>query len=65
MEKKYYSIELNHVDSFKLKWFLSEHHIKYESSECYNLIHFEICCDKHEKDMLDSYLEMITKEGVE
>ncbi len=65
MRRKYYNIELSHVNSFKLKWFLSEHHIKYESSECDNLIHFEIYCNTTEKDMINSYISMISKEGTE
>lgn len=65
MRRRYYNVELSHVDAFKLKWFLSEHHIKYESSECDNLIHFEIYCDDFEKDIIDSYISMISKEGTE
>lgn len=40
-----------------LKDFLNENDIEYETSEAYNLIHFEINVDEYEKDAINSFID--------
>lgn len=39
---KWYNIELDDIRAVLLKDFLCNHGIRFESSGCYNLVHFEI-----------------------
>ena len=38
-----------------LKCFLDEYEIRYEASECYDDIHFEIACDEVERDAIEEF----------
>lgn len=49
MAKKWYNIELPKEEAVALRRYLKEHKITFETSEAYNLIHFE--CLLSEKEM--------------
>lgn len=54
---KWYNVELTQTESDLLKVFLIRNRIKYESSGCYNLVHFEIYASKDQADMLNIFLD--------
>lgn len=53
------NVEVTRVVSELLGAFLYENDIEFESSECYNLIHFEINADAYETDAINEFLEQI------
>ena len=53
---KYYNIELNKNEAYKLRTFLIQNGIKFETSSCYNLVHFEILLDKEMFDVLEDFI---------
>lgn len=57
--KLYKNVELPKSDSDKLKEFLNNNKIKYETSEAYNLIHFEILVNQFEEKSINEFLENI------
>lgn len=57
--KKYYNVELNKEESEQLKIYLKENKIYYEPSQCYNLIHFEIKCNKEELEKVNQFLDTL------
>lgn len=59
MEKKWLSINLDRVKADALRAFLKMAHIKYEASENWNLIHFEIFVDNDERKRCDEFLEVL------
>lgn len=63
MKDTWYSTELNHVDAMRLRWYLKEHKIKFETSDAYYTIHFEINCNEEEMNSINNYLDMLSKEG--
>lgn len=58
-DKKYYSVELTQDKSDLLKVYLKENNIYYEPSQCYNLIHFEVKCNKEELEKINQYLDTL------
>lgn len=51
------SVELEKAKADKLRKFLKGKGIRYEASECYNLIHFEILCNGDEVKEINAVLE--------
>lgn len=47
--QKWYSVELSPITAELFKYFLRDNAIRFESSGCYNLVHFQIFI-KDEKD---------------
>ena len=56
---KKYSIELNQADSKKLKGFLQDNKIKFESQSCYNNIHFSLELTKVQVEIINNFLDTI------
>lgn len=56
---KYYNIELATHEAAALKLFLHDAGIKFESSGCYNSVHFEILASQDQKDMINSFLDTL------
>lgn len=57
--KKYFNIEIYENESKKLKEFLINNNIKFESSDTGNLIHFEMLLDNNEYNKVKSFIENI------
>ena len=55
--KKYFNIEVYENESKKLKKFLINNNIKFESSDTGNLIHFEMLLDKYEYCKVNNFIE--------
>ena len=55
--RKFYSVELNKADAERFKVYLRANGIYFESSACYNLIHFEVKLNDAELKMVNEYLE--------
>lgn len=55
--KKYFNIEVYENESKKLKSFLINNNIKFESSDTGNLIHFEMLLDKDECCKVNNFIE--------
>ena len=54
---KWYNVELQLISAELLKDFLHENGIRFETSGCYNLVHFEICIyDEKQIDSINSFL---------
>jgi hypothetical protein len=56
---KWYNVELTQNESNLFKAFLMRNKIKFESSGCYNLVHFEVYASKEQANMLNTFLETI------
>ena len=56
MKREYRSVELDKETARKLKRFLRLHEIHFETSECGDLIHFQILCDDNEETIANDYL---------
>ena len=56
---KYYNIDLSPLASVDLKQFLHDNKIKFETSACYNSVHFEILATQNQKDMINSFLDTL------
>lgn len=48
--KKWFNVELNERDAVKMKVFLTERGIKFETSGCFELVHFEILLEKDSRE---------------
>lgn len=59
MEKKWLSINLDRAKADALRAFLKMAHIKYEASENWNLIHFEVFVDNDERKRCNEFLEVL------
>lgn len=55
--KRWYSVELEPGDSRLFKLALNDFGIQYEASECFNLIHFEVYCDRNTVDELNTWID--------
>lgn len=55
-KRNWLNVELTLDESVVFKKFLDFHHIKYESSECYNMIHIEVYVDEWESELCDNFL---------
>lgn len=53
------STELCYDEAQKLKSFLNQAKIKYESSGCYNLIHFEIFANDFEAELVNCFIDTL------
>ena len=49
--------ELDEKEADMLKEFLDENEIKYEASECYDLIHIEINVNEYERQAVEEWME--------
>ena len=49
--------EVTKEEAEMLKDFLDENDIEYETSEAYNLIHFEINVNEYEKDAINCFID--------
>ena len=57
-DRVYRSVELpKGKDSDEFKQFLKDSAIKYEPSEAWNMIHFEVLVDEYEENECNKYLE--------
>lgn len=54
---KWRSIELNKHDAVKFKEHLYKTNLKFETSGCFELVHFEVFATSEEADKLNSYLD--------
>lgn len=54
---KWRSIELNGRDAVKFKEHLYKTNLKFETSGCFELVHFEVLATSEEADELNSYLD--------
>lgn len=59
MDKKYRSTEVSVVEAGALRIFLKENDIEYESSQCGELIHFEILCDDDETQAINDFIDTL------
>lgn len=57
--KLYKNVELNKNNAEKLKEYLKSIKVKFETSECYNLIHFECLVNKFEEIKINEFLETL------
>ena len=55
--RKWLNVELSQADANELKNFLNDYDIKFESSECYDKIHFEVFVDEYEKEAINDFLD--------
>lgn len=55
--RNWYNVELAKDSAGKFKEFLRDYHIKFESSECGNLIHFEVFCNRLEMETANKFLD--------
>ena len=61
MTKTWKNVELNQNDANELKDFLNDYNIEFESSECYDKIHFEILVDMYEIEAINDFLDELDK----
>lgn len=54
--RKWLNVELSQADANELKDFLNDNDIKFESSECYDKIHFEVLVNEYEKEAVNDFL---------
>ena len=54
--RKWLNVELSQADANELKDFLNDNDIEFESSECYDEIHFEVLVDEYEKKAVNDFL---------
>jgi len=57
--KLYKNVELDKNDAEKLKTFLKLNKMKFETSECENLIHFECLVNKFEEIKINEFLDTL------
>ena len=57
MTRTWKNVELNQNDANELKDFLNDYDIEFESSECYDKIHFEILVDEYEAEAINDFLD--------
>lgn len=53
----WYSTEIEIENAGKLKEFLRDNKIKFEASECFGYIHFEIFTDEERVKVIDSFID--------
>ena len=56
---KRYNIELNKSDAILFKAFLKGLNASYETSSCYNLIHFELNLTENQVTEINNFLELL------
>lgn len=54
--RKWLNVELSQADANELKDFLNDNNIEFESSECYDKIHFEVLVNEYEKEAVNDFL---------
>lgn len=57
--KKWYSVQLNSEEAKTVRWFLKKNNIKFETSGCGFLVHFEIYCTEEDVKIIDEYIDNI------
>lgn len=57
--KKWYSVQLNSEEAKTVRWFLKKNNIKFETSGCGSLVHFEIYCTEEDAKIIDEYIDNI------
>jgi hypothetical protein len=55
--KTWLNTEVTKEEAEMLKDFLDENDIEYETSEAYDLIHFEINVNEYEKDAINCFID--------
>lgn len=63
---KWYNVELNEKDAVEMKKFLTERGIKFDTSGCFELVHFEILLEKDSEDYkaANNKLEQLWKDSI-
>ena len=61
MERTWKNVELNQNDANELKDFLNDYGILFESSECYDKIHFEIFVGAYVTEAINDFLDELDK----
>ena len=63
---KWYNVELNEKDAVEMKEFLTERGIKFDTSGCFELVHFEIFLEKDSEDYkaVNDKLERLWKDSI-
>ena len=59
MERKWLNVELNDENAKSFRMFLWALDIRYETSGCYNLVHFECFMNDREKEAADKFLRVL------
>jgi len=54
--RNWLNVELTSGEAIVFTRFLRNNSIKYESSECYNLVHIEVYVNQKECDLCDNFL---------
>ena len=54
--RKWKNVELKGFASEQFGQFLYDNCIEFESSECYDLVHFEVCVDDYETAAVNDFL---------
>lgn len=64
--KKWFNVELNERDAVEMKKFLTERGIKFDTSGCFELVHFEILLEKDSEDYkaVNNKLEQLWKDSI-
>ena len=60
--RRWLNVELERDDADKLRVFLRQSGIKYETSEAGNLIHFECLMDKVDEEFANGFLDRLQRE---
>lgn len=64
--KNWFNVELNERDAVKMKEFLAEKGIKFDTSGCFELVHLEILLEKDSEDYkaVNNKLEQLWKDSI-
>ena len=57
--RTYYNVELPKETAGRFKEYCRDMHLKYEASECFNLIHFEVNCNENELKEANAFLNTL------
>lgn len=56
---KYYNVELATHEAMALKLFLRTNGFTFETSACFDSVHFEVLASQEQKDMINSFLDTL------
>lgn len=57
--ERYVNVEINENEAEKFRNFLKANNYKFETSSCYNLVHFEVYADDNGIRKADKFLESL------
>jgi vacuolar-type H+-ATPase subunit I/STV1 len=57
--KKWYNVELNERDALEFRKYLLDNNIKFETSGCFELVHFEVWLAEEEVEKVDKVIDRI------